>query len=219
LPVKTGKLYSTIDINFDIRQSDPSRLLVTSRPETASGYERPTNLRKINNTIVTADDWTARFKALNDDSVKGLLRSIGDAGNSPSNASGKTLLKWLYDIYNSGVPVSKRTESKTSRTISSPATETDYFVPESGNIDISNYRSATVYVYADQAVDVVVEASFDGGTTFRGLNGYSIDSSSFDTSNFNVIKLYDIDLELIRVKITTGTTAPSSIECYVVYKT
>lgn len=36
--------------------------------------------------------------ALNDDSIKGLLRSIGDAGATPTNAAGKTLLKLLTDI-------------------------------------------------------------------------------------------------------------------------
>lgn len=38
-------------------------------------------------------------KALVDDSIKGLLRSLGDAGAAPTDSAGKTLLKLLADIH------------------------------------------------------------------------------------------------------------------------
>jgi len=38
------------------------------------------------------------LKALVDDAVKGLLRSMGDAGATPANISGSTILQWLYSI-------------------------------------------------------------------------------------------------------------------------
>jgi len=38
------------------------------------------------------------LKALVDDTVKGLLRSIGDAGATPANTTGKTLLRWFYEL-------------------------------------------------------------------------------------------------------------------------
>jgi len=38
------------------------------------------------------------LKALVDDAVKGLLRSIGDAGATPENVTGRTLLGWLSEI-------------------------------------------------------------------------------------------------------------------------
>ena len=38
-------------------------------------------------------------KGITDDSIKGLLRSIGDAGAGASNVTGKTLLKLLTDLY------------------------------------------------------------------------------------------------------------------------
>jgi len=58
------------------------------------------DLIKIGGTSLTAADWTAILKALIDDSIKGILRSIGDAGDTPSNITGKTLLKILDDLYN-----------------------------------------------------------------------------------------------------------------------
>jgi len=35
------------------------------------------------------------LKALIDDTIKGVLRSMGDAGTAPSNVTGTTMLKWL----------------------------------------------------------------------------------------------------------------------------
>jgi len=57
------------------------------------------DLIKIGGTSLTAADWTAILKALIDDSIKGILRSIGDSGDSPSNVTGKTLLRLLNDLY------------------------------------------------------------------------------------------------------------------------
>jgi hypothetical protein len=39
------------------------------------------------------------IRRLSDDTVKGLLRSIGDAGANPQNQTGYTVLKLLYTIY------------------------------------------------------------------------------------------------------------------------
>lgn len=38
------------------------------------------------------------LSALVDDTIKGVLRSIGDAGDSPANTQGKTLLQLEHDI-------------------------------------------------------------------------------------------------------------------------
>lgn len=38
------------------------------------------NIKMVNSTVQTADDWTLRFKALNDASVTGLMKSLGDIG-------------------------------------------------------------------------------------------------------------------------------------------
>jgi len=46
------------------------------------------------------------LKALVDDAVKGLMRSIGDPGAEPANAVGKTSLAWLRDISSSTSKIS-----------------------------------------------------------------------------------------------------------------
>jgi len=38
------------------------------------------------------------LEALVDDAVKGLLRTLGDAGATPTNITGRTILRWLADI-------------------------------------------------------------------------------------------------------------------------
>lgn len=60
--------------------------------------EYDVDLTKVAGTAQTADDWTARFKVLNDDTVKGLLRSVGDAGATPTNTTGKTVLEYLDEM-------------------------------------------------------------------------------------------------------------------------
>jgi len=55
-------------------------------------------LNKIGTTALTARDWSGDFKALIDDSVKGLMRSIGDASTTPTNTTGETILKKLDRI-------------------------------------------------------------------------------------------------------------------------
>jgi len=38
-------------------------------------------------------------EVLTNDSIKGIFRSIGDAGDSPAHHSGQTLLEWQYSIH------------------------------------------------------------------------------------------------------------------------
>jgi len=38
------------------------------------------------------------LEALVDDTVKGVLRSFGDAGAAPANTTGKTILRWLSEV-------------------------------------------------------------------------------------------------------------------------
>jgi len=47
---------------------------------------------------VVEDEVKPYIRALVDDAVKGLLRSIGDAGPTPENTIGKTVLARLYSI-------------------------------------------------------------------------------------------------------------------------
>jgi hypothetical protein len=62
------------------------------------------DISSIAGTALTADDWTARFKALNDDSVKGLLKSVGDigAGTNIANRIGELADAAKIDYTDSG---------------------------------------------------------------------------------------------------------------------
>jgi len=44
------------------------------------------------------DSILAQVKALTDDTIKGVLRTFGDAGTTPANATGETILRRLRDI-------------------------------------------------------------------------------------------------------------------------
>lgn len=96
--LKSGRMYRVLDAILDTRQEDPNRLKIKVFTDTASPVN--SSIDKIGGTDLTGDDWTQRFKALNDDTVKGLLRSIGDAGTSPANTTGKTVLQLLTEVLN-----------------------------------------------------------------------------------------------------------------------
>jgi len=59
----------------------------------ATGQQiEPVELTHVGGTAQTGRDLSLDLKALVDDSIKGLLRSIGDPGAAPLNTTGKTLL-------------------------------------------------------------------------------------------------------------------------------
>ena len=59
----------------------------------ATGQQiEPVEITHVGGTAQTGRDLSLDLKALVDDSIKGLLRSIGDPGAAPLNTTGKTLL-------------------------------------------------------------------------------------------------------------------------------
>lgn len=47
---------------------------------------------------LTPRDVSLDFQALTDDAIKGLMRTLGDAGAAPLNSAGNTVLQWLFEI-------------------------------------------------------------------------------------------------------------------------
>lgn len=47
---------------------------------------------------LTPRDITLDIQAITDDAIKGIMRSIGDAGAVPLNSAGNTVLQWLFEI-------------------------------------------------------------------------------------------------------------------------
>jgi hypothetical protein len=56
------------------------------------------NVSNWGGTALTGRDISADLKALVDDSIKGMMRSIGDAGASPNNSTGYTLLSHIATV-------------------------------------------------------------------------------------------------------------------------
>ena len=75
--------------------------------------------------------------------------------------------------------------------------------------DLTTWKTKAFIVYADQPVDVQVEESIDG-EDFYDVEGLSIASADFVTNKWNSI-VTDTPLKYIRLKATTGATAPTKM--------
>lgn len=121
-----------------------------------------------------------------------------------------------------GIDVQARYPLRTLRTIATPTIDTDYFLPETGSIDLSNFIHSTWFAYAPATASMVISAcelqiSLDGGTTFRKAAGYEIADANFVRDEWNNI---DVPLMLAqaRFRIRFGTAAPASAELAVIRK-
>jgi len=105
---------------------------------------------------VVEDEVKPYIKALVDDTVKGLLRSIGDAGAAPANITGSTVLKWLREIH---VDVDVVHDSLRPRSAYSTSTSATLTV----TLDVSDVRRGRshveVGVRSSSAGDFYVEGS------------------------------------------------------------
>jgi len=106
----------------------------------------------------------------------------------------------------------------------SPTASTEYYIPDSAVeghplIDARSFKEISVQVDADQPVDVYIQNAPDGDVSnARDLAGYSIAAADFSTGSRNMINMDGGNslLGWMRVRIVTGTTAPSSITVWVV---
>ena len=115
--------------------------------------------------------------------------------------------------------IMRETRSKKSispYTIDSPSPSTTYYIPETGAIDLTEHSYVTVFVKADQAVGVQLQFGVEEDD-LADLEGYNIDNADFSVDKWNTIDT-DINFYYMRVKITTGTTAPSRIDVVVVLR-
>jgi len=143
------------------------------------------------------------LRSLVNDAVKGLLRSIGDAGASPINYSGYTVLHWLYNAFlRLGVikqcfeyPASAQTYTTTA--LAANATYTGSAI----DFNLSRLGHAGAIAYADQ----------DGTMYFEG----SIDCSNWDielgsqalTGGSGAQLVVQVPCQYIRPKYVNGATA------------
>jgi len=98
------------------------------------------------------------LKALVDDTVKGLLRSIGDAGASPTNYTGATALYWLRKIETHTSTAKLSLEPRSAYATSTAATLTVALVLD---IAARGRSRIEVGVRSSSSGDFYVEGSHD----------------------------------------------------------
>jgi len=126
-------------------------------------------------------------KALVDDSIKGVLRSIGDAGDTPTNQTGETVLKKLEGVkgYVSGINDRLYYPSSSETFTTTPLDANTSYTSPSRNFNLSRLGKAGCIAYSDvdSATDgVKAELSIDGSnwdyvgakTTLTGGTGVAL---------------------------------------------
>ncbi len=101
-----------------------------------------------------------------------------------------------------------------SCTISSPATDTDYFLPESGSVDLSGYVQSTWYIYIPETTGMAVDAcelqmSLDN-SSFYTTAGYQIADADFSRGVWNSINSTQL-MKYTRLRVRVSGAAPSRI--------
>jgi len=110
---------------------------------------------------IVEDEVKPYIRALVDDAVKGLMRSIGDAGPTPSNKTGETMLKKMHDV---GVVTGYIRDHNTPRSAYATSTAAALTV----NLAVESYREGRshveVGVRSSSSGDFYVEGSHDNAT-------------------------------------------------------
>jgi len=131
------------------------------------------------------------LKALIDDTVKGILRSIGDAGTAPANVGGRTVLARLNDI---AWEISKIRLSLSPRN----AYNTSVGAPLSVTLDVSVYSNGRSHV------EVCVKSSGTGVFRVYGSHDnaryWLVDTIDYPTANVDEHKGYLNAFPYIRVE-------------------
>jgi hypothetical protein len=139
------------------------------------------------------------MESLTDNTVKGLLRSIGDAGVNPYTASGKTLLylidRWYQAFYNPNDAITLTT---------TPLGVGATYISNSYDFDTSRLGHAGVIGYADQNSaenGVVVELSINNS------NWDYVGAKTTATANVGVALEQDVVARYIHFKWVNGAVA------------
>jgi hypothetical protein len=140
------------------------------------------------------------LRALIDDTIKGLLRSIGDPGANPTNATGKTVLALLSQVYDSVYQMARAPNWAILTT--TPLDANASFTSSSFDLSSYEWRHFIATVYADQAGTLYVEQSPDG-TNWDISESLSV-SAGVGASLEVVIKS-----RYVRVRYVNGATAQS----------
>jgi len=145
-------------------------------------------------------------KALIDDTIKGLLRSIGDAGAAPGNKTGATMLYRLYDIgvYTKGTRDSFGSPSDSVTFTTTPLGANATYTSGSYDVQISRLGFIGALAFADQP------SATDGFMVEQSIDNTNWDLQSGKTTvSANVGKGIKVAMvaRWVRVKYINGATA------------
>jgi hypothetical protein len=146
-----------------------------------------TDIKSVGGIAQTGRDWSSDLRALTDDTVKGILRSLGDAGANPANTTGYTVLSHLNSIRYYSTVISNRidypanAETFTTTPLDANAT---YYGPARdfsssrlgfmSALAFSDQPSATNGFYIQQSIDGTNWDLVSGATSVSANTGAAI---------------------------------------------
>ena len=146
------------------------------------------------------------LRSLVNDTVKGLLRSIGDAGASPTNQTGSTLLRRVYltNVYlnniQNGIYEPADSEIYTTTALDANATYTGSAI----DFNLSRLGHAGAIAYADQDGTMYFEGSIDGSNWDIELGSQAL------TGGSAAQLVVQVPCRYIRPKYVNGANAQST---------
>lgn len=156
-------------------------------------------------------------KTLND-----LYGYLARYGQLPAALSAGSNLKVSHEEAAIAVPadIQARYNVKSIRDIAPGATGT-FWLPAAGNIDLSNFKELSWFVYAPTTATMVIAVylniSHDGGTTWRRAEGYTIADADFVRGTWNSIHC-PLMLAEAKLEVVIGTAFPAELDLMCIRK-
>jgi hypothetical protein len=137
-------------------------------------------------------------QALVDDTIKGLLRSIGDAGASPTNATGQTVLNRLSGLQSYLFQLIQESSFAILTTTALAANAS--FTSSSDDRSNRTHRTVVAHAFADQPGTLYIEQSPDG-------TNWDIVESTSVPANTGTVLLTTVKSRFVRFRYVNGDTA------------
>ena len=146
------------------------------------------------------------LRSLVNDVVKGLLRSIGDAGASPTNRSGYTLLYSTYNTYSkvSGLHNAVSSPGMSETFTTTPLAANATYTGSARDFMYSRLCHAGAIAYADQDGTMYFEGSIDGSNWDIELGSQAV------TGGSGAQLVVQVPCRYIRPKYVNGANAQST---------
>jgi len=169
------------------------------------------NMSSWGGTSLTGRDISGDTRALVDDAIKGLMRSIGDAGASPVNTTGYTMLKYLNEIQdrvNRLTPNEKATVHNTAITAATNILASDISPSYLAAIFRIFVAVDTAGVFSARITNggVTVGVNMNGGAALTANAGYIFDILVHSGDSVNFQHSANATLLVLRVEECRAST-------------